>query len=270
MAFGDYILVMEERTGVELARLTMNAEAGSRPITGEEVTVRGQVYAVVRVRHVPDPHDTSARDATVPAIYVRSPIKGQGSPSSGPGPSGHSRKATVLKFTPPATSRLTTSFLLPPQFIVAILHVAYSRQEKEYRRAQGTYYLAQDGDHQWCDTDIVDGSRLSGRASAALAALATFNADYVANAHPTGFAHGFYAPTIPPEASRSLPTLNDAEGHTQNDRPPGKPLPKRAPAPELAPPSPPSEPVRAGDDGDDFDAEATRPEVRLRLVKDGA
>ena len=142
MSLGDYLVIKEESTDVEMARFVLNADPGSRPVVGEELAHEGLVYPVRKVRHIPDPDNRTSRPKTVAAIYIR---EGEGrrlppSPSGGrswgkPKARVH-RLARVLPFVQPSLSKPVASFLLPPSLIVAILRAAYAKQEFEYARAK--------------------------------------------------------------------------------------------------------------------------------------
>jgi hypothetical protein len=219
MPFGDYIVVIEERTGVELARVTLSAE-GSRPHAGEELVLRGEVYDVRKVRHVPHPENYSSRESTIAEVIVR---RGSPPPSrSRPVSTSTTRaQAIVLPFTAPPTHRPVTSYYLPPALIAGIVAAGYSQQETAYGRARGGSCLLDDGRGCWTVIEVNDPSGLAARAAKACADLATFVHDHLVGRQPVAFIGGRYTNNVAPErAPSTAPTLDDMEGPTRNDRPP--------------------------------------------------
>jgi len=232
MANGDYIVLIEESTDVG-RKVWMSTERGHQPQEGNELRVEGVLYRVNKVRHDEDPQNFSSRNATIPIVYVRDPLPGQKLPTSGRGGLAKPpRKAKVLEFVPPPQSRPVSSFLLPPSLIAWIVGHAYARQEDEYGRAREPSYLVEDRPGQWLEFKITNPRELSNRASRALADLAVFVDERLKERVPTEFVDGCYTNALAPETARANDTLDDGEARTKDDRPPGKPLPRRAQAPQ--------------------------------------
>ena len=91
MAF-DYLVVIEQGTGTELARLVMTA-ATSHPAVGDDVEIDGEIHVVHKVRHVPHPHDASSRRAMIAEVHVRRTSADFAEPPSETG--------TLLRFVQP-------------------------------------------------------------------------------------------------------------------------------------------------------------------------
>jgi hypothetical protein len=222
MPFGDYVVVVEERTGVELARVTLTAE-GTRPLVGEEVVLRGEVYAVRKVRHVPNAGTYSSRESTIAEVIVRH----AGGPRPSPFPGSPERssptktRGIVLPFSPPPANRPVTSFYLPPSLIAALVGAGYAQQETVYARARAGACLFDDGRGRWAVTDVSDPRALATRAAKAAADLAVFIHEQLAGREPIAFVNGRYTNNVAPErAPSTAPTLDDREGRTQDDRRP--------------------------------------------------
>jgi hypothetical protein len=111
MAF-DYIVVIEQGNGAELARWVMTA-ATSHPAVGDDIEVDGELHVVHKVRHVPHPHDASSRRAMIAEVHVRRDRESAGDPAKPASKRGAG--GTVLPFTArqpsPRSCRLAQSWL---------------------------------------------------------------------------------------------------------------------------------------------------------------
>ena len=274
MSLGDFLVIKEEVTDVEIARFILNADPGARPVVGEEVLHDGLFYRVRNVRHLPDPENRSTRPKMVAAVYIR---EGEGrkppAPPAGPRtwgkpklPTTHHRMARVLEFVLPDPAKPVASFLLPPSLIMAILREAYTRQEFEYARAKTGTYIVNDGGGTWVTVTVGDDPRgLSNKAGRALLDLSLFTTTRLTGREPVSIVRGHYVPhALPPETLASVPTISDAEASTANERPPGEPRRPRLP---VAAPEPTQTVSDTVETVSQSESEAEAP--HLRLVRQG-
>lgn len=155
MPIGGYVVVIEGEAGPIQHELV--ADAG-HPIVGEHISLEGENYAVVAVRHEEDPENRAAARHTYARVFVRL----AGDRATRPRTPAESKAPRVLPFigsaAPPAS---TTAVILPPSLVAVLVVAGYSEQKIGYRngrrrvgqlRRAGDHWMAVDGAELWRDS----------------------------------------------------------------------------------------------------------------------